>query len=122
MQKTVQDLKKLSNQGQKLFKGFFYWAYIPVVVILGLKTVDWANFTNPQPQMWLIINQMKMISLYYFFEESFIPKVFEYKYMNSIFIYYPVVLYVEISFFYPLKIVFVKGKQKSRSMQILKVN
>lgn len=49
MQKTVQDIKKLSNQGQKVFKGFFYYAYIPAIIILGLKTVDWANFTNPQP-------------------------------------------------------------------------
>ena len=52
MQKTVQDIKKLAGQGQKVFKGFFYYAYIPVVVILGLKTVDWANFSNPQPPMW----------------------------------------------------------------------
>lgn len=51
MQKTIQDFKKLSNQGQKVFKGLFYYAYIPVIVILGLKTVDWQNFSNPQP-MW----------------------------------------------------------------------
>jgi hypothetical protein len=51
MQKTVQDIKKLAGHGQKAFKGFFYYAYIPVVVILGLKTVDWANFSNPQPPM-----------------------------------------------------------------------
>lgn len=52
MQKTVQDIKKISSQGQKLFKGFFYYAYIPAIVILGLKTVDWQNFSNPQPPMW----------------------------------------------------------------------
>lgn len=48
MQKTVQDIKKLSNQGQKVFKGLFYYAYIPVILVLGLKTVNWSNFTNPQ--------------------------------------------------------------------------
>ncbi len=49
MQKTIQDIKKLGNQGTKVAKGFFYYAYIPVVVILGLRTVDWQNFINPQP-------------------------------------------------------------------------
>lgn len=51
MQKTIQDLKKLSNKGQNLFKGFFYYAYIPVVVVLGLRTVSWEQYYNPQ--MWL---------------------------------------------------------------------
>lgn len=51
MQKTIQDFKKLSNKGQNLFKGFFYYAYVPVVVILGLRTVSWEQFSNPQ--MWL---------------------------------------------------------------------
>lgn len=48
MQKTIQDLKKLSNKGQNLFKGFFYYAYIPVVVVLGLRTVSWEQYYNPQ--------------------------------------------------------------------------
>jgi len=48
MQKTVQDIKKMANQGQKLFKGFFYYAYIPAIIILGVKTVSWEQFSNPQ--------------------------------------------------------------------------
>ena len=51
MQKTVQDIKKLSNQGQKTLKGFLYYAYIPVIVYLGIRTVDWQSFSNPQGPM-----------------------------------------------------------------------
>jgi hypothetical protein len=48
MQKTVQDLKKLTSKAINLGKGFLYYAYIPVVVYLGIKTVNWEQFTNPQ--------------------------------------------------------------------------
>lgn len=48
MQSTIQDLSKLSSKGQNLFKAFFYYAYIPVVVVLGLRTVSWEQFSNPQ--------------------------------------------------------------------------
>ena len=48
MYKTIQDIKKASNEGQKLFKGFFYYGYIPLILVLGIKTVDWQQFSNPQ--------------------------------------------------------------------------
>lgn len=48
MNRTINDLKKLNNQGQKVFKSFFYYGYIPVILFLGIKTVDWQQFSNPQ--------------------------------------------------------------------------
>ena len=48
MQKTIQDLKKATTQGEKIFKGFFYYGFIPIILVLGIKTVDWQQLSNPQ--------------------------------------------------------------------------
>ncbi len=48
MQRTLQDIKKLSNNSQHVMKMFFYYGYIPLIVYFGIKTVDWSQFSNPQ--------------------------------------------------------------------------
>ena len=55
MEKTVKDLKKLTNSGSKYLKSSIYYAYIPVILFLGFKTMNWDNITGKQP-MWLFID------------------------------------------------------------------
>lgn len=39
MQKTVKDLKKLSTNSIKVAKKAIYYGFIPLVIILGIRTV-----------------------------------------------------------------------------------
>jgi hypothetical protein len=47
MKKTVKDIEKLSEGGVKWLKAGLYYIYLPVVLIVGLKTVNWDNFRGP---------------------------------------------------------------------------
>lgn len=41
MKKTVRDLEKAATGSIKWLKAGIYYLYLPVVVIIGLKTVNW---------------------------------------------------------------------------------
>ncbi len=47
----MKDLKKIGDVSYKAAKKAIYFGFIPLVLILGLKTVDFGNFMNQQP-MW----------------------------------------------------------------------
>jgi hypothetical protein len=51
MDKTIKDLQKLSNSSVKVAKKVIYYGFIPLVIILGIRTVKLENFMNQQPQM-----------------------------------------------------------------------
>lgn len=51
MEKTWRDLKKLSSTSMTITKKAVYYGFIPLVVILGLRTVNIENFTGQAP-MW----------------------------------------------------------------------
>jgi hypothetical protein len=51
MKKTVNDIEKLSEGGVKWLKSGLYYIYLPLVLLVGLKTVNWDNFLGPPPQM-----------------------------------------------------------------------
>lgn len=46
MEKTWRDLKKLSSTSMTFTKKAVYYGFIPLVVILGLRTVNLENFTG----------------------------------------------------------------------------
>jgi hypothetical protein len=41
MQRTLKDIQKLGSKGQHILKFGFYYFYIPIIVYLGVKTVNW---------------------------------------------------------------------------------
>ena len=43
MKKTLKDLNKLGSQGVSYLKAGIYYLAIPVVIGLGLKTMDFTN-------------------------------------------------------------------------------
>jgi hypothetical protein len=49
MDKTIKDIKKLSNNSLKIGKKLVYYGFIPLVVILGARTVRMDLFMNQQP-------------------------------------------------------------------------
>jgi len=51
MKKTVRDIEKISEGGIKLLKSSLYYLYLPLALIIGLKTVNWDNFLGPPPQL-----------------------------------------------------------------------
>jgi hypothetical protein len=51
MKKTIKDIEKLGDGGIKWLKSGLYYLYLPVVLVVGLKTVNWENFLGPAPQM-----------------------------------------------------------------------
>ena len=44
MKKTVRDLEKASGKGVNYFKKGVYYLFVPLVVAMGLKTVDMSRF------------------------------------------------------------------------------
>lgn len=44
MQKTIRDLEKAGTKGISYFKFGLYYLFVPVVVGMGLKTVDFSRF------------------------------------------------------------------------------
>lgn len=40
MKKTLKDIEKISNTGVKWLKEGLYYIYLPVVVVLGFKTLN----------------------------------------------------------------------------------
>lgn len=47
MQKTIRDLEKAGGKGVSYFKLGLYYLFVPVVVGMGLKTVDFSRFFQP---------------------------------------------------------------------------
>jgi|LakMenEpi03Aug12_release.lakeMendotaPanAssembly.Ray.scaffolds.fasta_scaffold4046156_1 hypothetical protein len=41
MQRTIKDIQQFGLKGQKVLKFTLYYAYIPVIIYLGIKTVNW---------------------------------------------------------------------------------
>lgn len=41
LQSTVKDIRIISNKSVNALKGAMYYAFIPVIVYLGIKTVTW---------------------------------------------------------------------------------
>lgn len=44
MKKTIRDIEKMSGKGASYFKAGLYYLFVPVVVGLGLKTIDLSRF------------------------------------------------------------------------------
>lgn len=44
MKKTVRDLEKAGGQGIKYFKAGVYYLFVPIVIGMGLKTVDLSRY------------------------------------------------------------------------------
>ena len=49
MKKTIKDIEKLSDGSIKWFKKGLYYAFFPIVLIVGLKTVDWEKLYPSAP-------------------------------------------------------------------------
>ena len=50
MKKTIKDLEKAGSSAVSWFKAGVYWLYLPAVLILGAKTVNWsALISGVQP-------------------------------------------------------------------------
>jgi hypothetical protein len=47
MKKTVKDLSKMSSQGISYLKAGIYYLTVPVVIGLGLKTIDFSRIFAP---------------------------------------------------------------------------
>ena len=41
MDRTVKDIKKITTIGSKYLKNSVYYAYIPLILYLGAKTMNW---------------------------------------------------------------------------------
>lgn len=41
MDGVIKDLKKIESQGMQIFKKVVYYGYIPLILYVGIKTVDW---------------------------------------------------------------------------------
>jgi hypothetical protein len=41
MQRTLKDIQKIGSKGQHVLKFSLYYLYIPVIIYLGAKTVNW---------------------------------------------------------------------------------
>jgi hypothetical protein len=46
LKSTIKDISKISDKSSKAVKGAIYYAFIPLVLYLGLKTVDWKQLTQ----------------------------------------------------------------------------
>lgn len=46
MKKTVRDLEKAGASSIKWLKAGLYYLYLPAVVLIGLRTVDWGMFSK----------------------------------------------------------------------------
>ena len=49
MEKTIKDIKKLGGSSLKISKKLVYYGFIPLVIILGARTVKLDNLMNQQP-------------------------------------------------------------------------
>lgn len=41
MQKTIRDIQKIGSKAQNALKFAMYYIYIPAIVYMGIKTVNW---------------------------------------------------------------------------------
>lgn len=48
MDGVVKDLKKIGTQSAQISKKLIYYGYIPLILYLGFKTVDWENLIPKQ--------------------------------------------------------------------------
>ena len=48
MKQTVRDLGKLGETSLSWLKWGLYYVYVPVVLVVGIRTIRWENFTAPQ--------------------------------------------------------------------------
>lgn len=48
MEKTIKDLSKAGTASYGILKKAVYYGFIPMVIILGLRTVKLEAFTGPQ--------------------------------------------------------------------------
>ena len=51
MKKTVRDIEKMSGKGVGYLKTGLYYLFVPLVIGMGLKTVDLSKFIQ-QPALW----------------------------------------------------------------------
>lgn len=51
MKKTIKDIEKLSEGSVKWAKTGLYYAFLPIVLLVGFKTVNWESFTGASPQV-----------------------------------------------------------------------
>jgi hypothetical protein len=51
MDKTVKDLKKVSYGAFGLAKTAMYYGYIPLIIVLGLRTIKWEMLTSQGPPL-----------------------------------------------------------------------
>jgi hypothetical protein len=50
MKKTIRDIEKAGGESVKWFKTGVYYLYLPTVLFLGLRSVNWAAlFNQAQP-------------------------------------------------------------------------
>jgi hypothetical protein len=50
MKKTIQDLSKIGSTTVNIAKKIAYYGYIPLIIVLGLRTIDF-NAMMAQPPM-----------------------------------------------------------------------
>lgn len=46
MEKTAKDLKKIGTTTLSLAKKAVYYGFIPTIIILGVRTIDFRNFVQ----------------------------------------------------------------------------
>jgi len=51
MDKTRKDLKKLADKSFSVGKTLVYYGYIPLICILGARTIQWDALINNNPPM-----------------------------------------------------------------------
>jgi hypothetical protein len=48
MKATIRDLSKMSSKSVNVVKTFLYYGFIPSIVYMGAKTIQWEQFLGPQ--------------------------------------------------------------------------
>lgn len=47
MKKTIRDIEKIGGKGVSYFKAGLYYLFVPLVVGLGIKTIDFSRLLQP---------------------------------------------------------------------------
>lgn len=51
MKKTVKDIEKLADGSFKWAKTILYYFYLPAVIVIGAKTINWSAAFGPAQPM-----------------------------------------------------------------------
>ena len=65
MNRTLRDLNKIKDATLSVGKTVIYYGYIPLIVVLGMRTMNKEMLFGGQPPMWMILIVCSMSHLSY---------------------------------------------------------